>query len=200
MESDKKDKFSENQNKILDAALSRFQHFGIGKTTMAEIADDVSMSTANLYRYFKNKEMIAVACSSRCLNVRTSRLLDIVEHSSMTADAKLVEFFNEILRYTYEQVSSNPRINELVNIIAEKYKEVVLQKNQSERELIKRIVQQGIDEGKFHVKDIERSTLAIHTSMHMFQLPLAMTIHKLDVMLELASVTTELLIQGLRKQ
>ncbi len=196
----KSDKIYEIQNFILDAAFSRFQHYGIGKTTMAEIADDVSMSTANLYRYFKNKEMIAVACCQRCLNIRTSRLLSIVENSSMPADEKLRAFFNEILCYTHDQVSTNPRINELVNIIAEKYQEVVLHKNQVERELIKKILQQGIEEKQFNIQNIDKSTLAVHTSMHMFQLPLAMTVHKLDVMLEMASATTALLIQGLRKK
>jgi len=200
MSATKIDKIHEIQNHILDAALSRFQHFGIGKTTMAEIADDVSMSTANLYRYFKNKETIAVACTRRCLNARTRRLLSIVDDSSLPADEKLVEFFNEILRYTHEQVSSNPRINDLVNIIAEKYQEVVFSKNQVERDLIKKILQQGINEKQFPINDIDKSTLAVHTSMYMFQLPLAMTIHKLDVMLEMASVTTALLIQGLRKK
>ena len=47
-------------NIILDAAEARLLHFGYNKTTMAEIAEDAGMSAANLYRYFKNKQEIAV--------------------------------------------------------------------------------------------------------------------------------------------
>ncbi|TDH29338.1 TetR/AcrR family transcriptional regulator [Segetibacter sp. 3557_3] len=40
---------------ILQAAQKRFAHFGVSKTTMTEIADDVSMSKASLYYYFPDK-------------------------------------------------------------------------------------------------------------------------------------------------
>jgi AcrR family transcriptional regulator len=195
----KSDKITEIQSTILDAAVERFQHFGIRKTTMAEIAADVHMSTANLYRYFRNKEDIAVACSRRCLDERSMRLQAVVE-SSQPADKKLQAFFTEILRYTYEQVSSSPRINELVNIIAEKYRDVVLDKNKVERSLIKRILEQGINEGIFSFEDIDRATIAVHTSMHLFQLPLSMTVHDLDTLMDMVPVTTELLLNGLRKK
>ena len=51
--------------RILAAAYARFQRFGFGKTTMAEIAGDCGMSAANLYRYFENKEDIGVH-TARC--------------------------------------------------------------------------------------------------------------------------------------
>ncbi|RYZ55826.1 MAG: TetR family transcriptional regulator [Sphingobacteriales bacterium] len=40
---------------ILEAAKKRFSHFGVGKTTMNEIADDLSISKASLYYYFPDK-------------------------------------------------------------------------------------------------------------------------------------------------
>ena len=43
----------EIRTQILDAAEARFRTYGFGKTTMAEIASDIDMSTANLYRYFE---------------------------------------------------------------------------------------------------------------------------------------------------
>ena len=46
----------EISTQILDAAEARFRTYGFGKTTMAEIASDIDMSTANLYRYFENNE------------------------------------------------------------------------------------------------------------------------------------------------
>lgn len=40
---------------IIEAAQKRFLHFGVGKTTMNEIADDLSISKASLYYYFPDK-------------------------------------------------------------------------------------------------------------------------------------------------
>jgi len=48
----------ETRQLILDAAFERFGHYGYNKTTMVEIAQDVGMSAANLYRYFENKQEI----------------------------------------------------------------------------------------------------------------------------------------------
>ncbi|WP_423146140.1 TetR/AcrR family transcriptional regulator [Rubrolithibacter danxiaensis] len=49
----------ENQDKkrelIIEAALKRFAHFGLNKTTMSEIAADISFSKALLYYYFPDK-------------------------------------------------------------------------------------------------------------------------------------------------
>lgn len=53
---------------ILEAAKKRFSHFGVAKTTMNEIADDLAMSKASLYYYFPDK-----------LNLYAAVLLDIIE-------------------------------------------------------------------------------------------------------------------------
>lgn len=37
---------------IIEAAIKRFAHFGVGKTTMTEIGNDLSLSKASLYYYF----------------------------------------------------------------------------------------------------------------------------------------------------
>ncbi|MGJ1203258.1 TetR/AcrR family transcriptional regulator [Sphingobacterium lactis] len=44
--------------KILEAAKRRFAHFGLAKTTMAEIAQDLSFSKALLYYYFPDKNRL----------------------------------------------------------------------------------------------------------------------------------------------
>jgi TetR/AcrR family transcriptional repressor of mexJK operon len=49
------------REKILDAAYQRFLHFGYSKTTMNEIAGDLSMSKALLYYYFPDKSELYVA-------------------------------------------------------------------------------------------------------------------------------------------
>src|SRR5215216_714245 len=40
---------------IIEAALKRFAHFGVAKTTMNEIAKDLKISKASLYYYFPDK-------------------------------------------------------------------------------------------------------------------------------------------------
>jgi len=177
----------------------RFKYYGIHKTAMADIAEDVGMSTANLYRYFKNKEDIAVACSIRCLRDRTSHLEAIVVNSKNKADEKIRLFFSTILQYTYDQVQNSSKINELVTVIAEKHPNVVREKNNADRLLIERIIKQGIEEHIFEATNLKHATIGVHTALNIFQLPLAMSIYDIDTLSSMARHTVELILNGLQK-
>lgn len=48
----------DKREQIVAAAIKRFSHFGIKKTTMAEIGEDVGLSKANLYYYFSDKTVL----------------------------------------------------------------------------------------------------------------------------------------------
>ena len=49
------------REKILEASYQRFLHYGYSKTTMNEIAGDLSMSKALLYYYFPDKSELYMA-------------------------------------------------------------------------------------------------------------------------------------------
>ncbi|MFC6103995.1 TetR/AcrR family transcriptional regulator [Olivibacter domesticus] len=49
------DNHDKKRTLIIEAATKRFAHFGIAKTTMTEIAKDLSLSKALLYYYFPDK-------------------------------------------------------------------------------------------------------------------------------------------------
>ena len=51
----------QKQEMIIEAAIKRFAHFGVNKTTMNEIAADLSISKALLYYYFPDKKSLFAA-------------------------------------------------------------------------------------------------------------------------------------------
>lgn len=48
------------REQIIEGAIKRFSHFGINKTTMNDIADDLSVSKPSLYYYFPDKKSLIV--------------------------------------------------------------------------------------------------------------------------------------------
>lgn len=48
------------REQIIEGAIKRFSHFGISKTTMNDIADDLSVSKPSLYYYFPDKKSLIV--------------------------------------------------------------------------------------------------------------------------------------------
>lgn len=71
----------DKRKQIIDAALKRFSHFGITKTSMSEIADDLKLSKANLYYYFPDKfaliEAIGDMFMEETLEIVTKALKEI---------------------------------------------------------------------------------------------------------------------------
>ena len=56
------------REKILEAAYQRFLHYGYSKTTMNEIAGDLSLSKALLYYYFPDKSQLYTAVMRKLAN------------------------------------------------------------------------------------------------------------------------------------
>ena len=185
---------------ILDAAEQRFRAYGYNKTTMAEIATDVGMSTANLYRYFKNKLDIAADCAKRCLDGRAEQLRAVVDQQNVKAADKLEQYFLTIARYTYTEAHDNIKINELVaHIIAER-KDIVKLKNQREQAYIAEILAQGNTQGEFDVSDVIATAEVVHVSLALFQTPFFMSLYDLDTFESLATRSARLIINGLSRK
>lgn len=52
---------TDKREQIMEAAIRRFAHFGVQKTTLTEIADDLGMTKQSLMYYFTDKQSIAAA-------------------------------------------------------------------------------------------------------------------------------------------
>lgn len=53
------------RKRLLDAAEGCYQRFGVGKTTMDDVARAASLSRATVYRHFKNKDELLLGVISR---------------------------------------------------------------------------------------------------------------------------------------
>src|SRR5437763_1199571 len=83
--------------RIVETADALFRRLGFAKTTVADIAAELGMSAANIYRFFSSKNAIVDAICQRCLNELDSKAW-AVARSSGTAAARVEELFVEIFR------------------------------------------------------------------------------------------------------
>jgi TetR/AcrR family transcriptional repressor of mexJK operon len=68
---------------IIEAAKKRFSHFGVGKTTMNEIADDLSISKASLYYYFPDKLNLYAAVLQTIIESEQAREPDFLKEKDL---------------------------------------------------------------------------------------------------------------------
>jgi len=67
---------------IIEGAIKRFIHYGINKTTMNEIADDLSVSKPSLYYYFPDKSSLVLGVIDKIF----SDYFEILERDQFAKD------------------------------------------------------------------------------------------------------------------
>ncbi len=188
------------RSRILDAAEERFRTYGYNKTTMAEIATDVGMSAANLYRYFNNKQDLAAACASRCMGARSQILREAIRQPGLSASGQLRAFVRGTLQYSWDNTNKQPKINELVATIASQRQDIVHEKIQEQTALLAEILAYGNQSGEFEVDDVIRTARALYATLTLFEVPLFMSLYELEEFERLAQDVVALLIKGLEKR
>lgn len=91
------------KEKILEASYQRFLHYGYSKTTMNEIAGDLSMSKALLYYYFPDKSQLYVAVMRKLADDFIRILCERVEQSTnlLTAFKAQIDTHHEFMVNNY---------------------------------------------------------------------------------------------------
>src|SRR5262245_22736772 len=89
--------------RIIDTADLLFRRLGYGKTAVADIAAELGMSPANVYRFFPSKIAIVEAICQRCLSEAEERVWSAAR-SRGTASERLERTVLEILAYHKENL------------------------------------------------------------------------------------------------
>jgi len=183
--------------RIMDAAQGRFHTYGPGKTTMAEIAGDVGMSAANLYRYFDNKHELVEACVWGFLETQLEQLRDVIQQPSVTAALRLQEFVHTVLRQTHERAEKEPKFDELIEYITGHGSNLMLRRLEVEQALINEILSQAKASGEFFVSDAEVVAQTIHTAIIFLETPDIFAFYSMQKLVEMAQHSIDLLLHGL---
>ena len=141
------------RTQILEAAKRRFAHFGLAKTTMAEIAQDLSFSKALLYYYFPDKNALYAAVLAHVINqsfeemdTAVATITDCYEAMMFTLD-KRIEFVTRYYNLLEYSVSALQQVPDTMARVLEDAKE-------KERSILATILQKGIDTGQLQVDDV----------------------------------------------
>ena len=162
---------------ILDAALSRFAHYGYAKTTMTDIASACQMSPGNLYRYFESKLEIAVTIVRELTGENFRKLEEHVQRAGSSAKDQLRSFLFENLRLTFQQLGNKPRLIEMGHYVVRHRPEMRLEELEGEHRLLSRILARGCEEGVFRLDCPESAAHIIQCAAVRFHYPHLTTPH-----------------------
>jgi len=186
----------QGKQKIVDAANKRFSHYSYGKTTMAEIATDCAMSVGNLYRFYKNKEDIAVAGTYACLQDK-AEMAEAVASEAESAMQALTLYFIRRLRHLHCFVSETPHLHELVELISANHMYVIQHFEDRAKVVIEGMLQDGVDSGEFRPMKTKQRASDLYHATNRYNMPMCMCLPLEDLESELASLLG-LLYEGLK--
>src|SRR3974390_3236302 len=99
--------------RIIAPADALFRRLGFSKTTVADIAAELGMSPANVYRFFSSKSAIVEAICKYCLS-EGGEASGAIARSKAPAAERLERLVLGILAYHMENFASDQRVNEMV--------------------------------------------------------------------------------------
>ncbi len=185
---------------ILDAADQLFLELGYRETTVADIAKLAGMSPANLYRHFENKEDIAAGCCNRRLELKYHAMREVLEKKRLTAAERLEEFIVALLRYTYEETQTRPKMNEAVEVVIASRPGVVHDMLSNLQSMIVEILAQGNAQKEFAIENVVATAETIFAAIVGVYTPLFMHLYPLPEHERRARAMAELLVKGLARR
>src|SRR5712691_2609577 len=103
----------DTRGRIIETAEALFRRLGFAKTAVADIAAELAMSPANVYRFFPSKNAIVEAICQRCLAELEEKAW-AVARSRGPAAARMERLFLEILAYNKENLLEEQRVHDIV--------------------------------------------------------------------------------------
>ena len=142
----------ENVARILESAERLFRHYGYSKTTVADIARDLGMSPANIYRFFASKAEIHQAICGRMLR----SCFEIAANAAalpLSASERLRQYARGHYRFTVETMLEEEKVHEMVIVAIERDWHVIEKHIDRIHAIIEGIIRDGIASGEFADQD-----------------------------------------------
>jgi AcrR family transcriptional regulator len=156
--------------RIIEAADSLFRRLGFAKTAVADIAAELEMSPANVYRFFSSKNAIVEAICQRHLGEMEAQAWAVV-HAKASAAVRIERLFLEILAYHSKNFISEKRVHDIVLVAIEHSWTAISAHKDLIRTIVERMVRDGVESGEFEAVDPRETAELILTSMVCFTHP-----------------------------
>jgi AcrR family transcriptional regulator len=157
----------DTRERILVVAERLFRQIGYQKTTVADIAKELRMSPANVYRFFDSKKAIHEGVA-RIMMGEVEEAAGAILAGPGSAAARLRELLTTVHRMNSERYVGDSKLHEMVEIAMEESWEVCLAHMECITETIAGVIAQGMASGEFVAGDLPTAALCVCTAMMRF--------------------------------
>ncbi|WP_051242358.1 TetR/AcrR family transcriptional regulator [Stappia stellulata] len=158
----------ETRQRIVETASKLFHVYGYQKTTVADIARELGMSPANVYRFFASKAELTKAVTGLVTADLRSVMVTDPGQKAQTCCERLREMVRRHFHHMRERYADNRKIHDLLEAAMEEaWDEIETHKAQM-RSAFAEVIRDGISKGEFAEQDVETSAMLFQHSLIMF--------------------------------
>jgi AcrR family transcriptional regulator len=148
----------DTRERILVVAERLFRQIGYQKTTVADIAKELRMSPANVYRFFDSKKAIHEGVA-RIMMGGVEEAAQAIMNRPGPATERMRELLTTVNRMNTERYVGDNKLHEMVEIAMEESWEVCVAHMQTITQTIAGVIAQGIASGEFASTDVPNAAL-----------------------------------------
>jgi AcrR family transcriptional regulator len=157
----------DTRERILVVAERLFRQIGYQKTTVADIAKELHMSPANVYRFFDSKKAIHAGVARTLMGGVEVAAAAIVAQPGPAAP-RLRELLATIHRMNCERYIGDSKLHEMVAVAMEENWDVCEAHMLLITEIIGRVIAQGMATEEFRSADLQLTAMCACTAMMRF--------------------------------
>ena len=157
----------DTRERILEVAERLFRQIGYLKTTVGDIAKELRMSPANVYRFFESKKAIHQAVARSLMGE-----VELEAQRIVARPGPVLERFRELLttinRMNTERYVGDSKLHEMVEIAMQEDWDVCVTHMELITTTIGQMIAQGAASGEFEAPDLQLASMCACTAMMRF--------------------------------
>lgn len=157
----------DTRDRILEVAERLFRAIGYQKTTVGDIAKELRMSPANVYRFFESKKAIHQAVARGLMGEVELEAQRIVAKPGPVKE-RFRELLTTIHRMNTERYVGDSKLHEMVEIAMQEDWDVCVAHMECIAGVIGAMIAQGAATGEFEAPDLQLASLCACTAMMRF--------------------------------
>ena len=161
----------ETRARILQVAEEHYRRIGYHKTSVADIASELGMSPANVYRFFPSRAAINESICARVVN-EVADIAFAIARTNAPALEKLDRLLTAVHRHNKTRLIKQRYMHDM--IVAAMQENWAIIKAHIERmvTIFEAIIREGIEAGQFKVEDAAEAARAVKSAFMPFFHPI----------------------------
>lgn len=187
----------ERRIQIIESANEHFRKNGYRKTSVADLAKAIGVSSAYVYRFFESKQAIGEAICGMALG-KINAAMHEVANSELSASNRLRKLYTTLLDKGLEIFFNERKLHEIAIEAAENRWCATTHYHETKYQVVTKILQDGRASGEFERKTpLDEVVMAIVETLYPFSHPILLQQSEPEVLHQRAVAVSNLVLRSL---